>query len=119
MKIETIAARRHSLVPLQTHGSGISSKVKIKRRWNISDFRPYRAVSYTHLDVYKRQGERFRVNGFPVQVLAYADEDQPLPALRDAEVLRVEHRGLHAVAAFLAGAQDELEVALGLSLIHI
>ena len=58
-------------------------------------------------------GERLRVDGFPVQILADTDEDQPLPALRDAEVLRVKYRGLHAVAAFLKGAQNELEVPLG------
>jgi hypothetical protein len=58
-------------------------------------------------------GERLRVDGVEAEVVADADEDRPLPRLRDAEPLGVEDFAGDAVAARLQLAEDVEEVALG------
>ena len=49
--------------------------------------------------------ERLRVNRLPSEILAHADEDDPLTHLRHAEPLGVEQPGLYAIAGIFQGSQ--------------
>ncbi len=61
-------------------------------------------------------GQRLREHGRSPEVLAHADEDGPLPGLRDAEPLRVENLAADPVTARLQLREDFEEEALGDSL---
>ncbi len=57
-----------------------------------------------------RQGRR--MDRLHAEVVADADEDEPLPALRDAQPLRVEQLRPHSVPGSAERGKDVLEVAL-------